>query len=184
MKLYGVVLSIVLSLQSCLSIKAPSLHSGYNKLSFSQKEQIVFVPAGQMIPDTNKHIIYAVTAQSVLNSIQHIDSTVVYNWSPRCRGENCVSLISAQQACNKKGYNLFVVAAYYDMEEFNRQKTLLTNPLLTVHHEYYETDFYRKNIRLFNDDLLRGLVLPDSVKYARYYLFHKNKFVAAMNNIQ
>lgn len=177
MKTCTTILLLALLLQGCISIKSPSLDSGYNKLSSAEQGQVVFLSANQQIPDTGKHLIYAVNAQNIFNTIKDTDTTVVYVWSPHCRGENCVSLRVTQQACNKKGYNLLVVAEVYDMAAFNRQKILLANPLLSINHKHYGTDFNLKYPKLFKKELLQGATLPDSTQYGRYYLFCKNKFV-------
>lgn len=167
-------------LSSCVITRAPGFHSGYERLTSAQQEGIRFVPAGQPIPGATSRLIYAVEAQSLLRALRDHDTTMVYMWGPRCHSSNCASLQSVQSICDKKGYRLYVVAQYYDMEQINLQP-LIEKPLLTVDHRFYKSNYCDKYTRLFTDDLRQGKQLPDSLKYARYYLFGKGHFVRAAN---
>lgn len=168
--------------QGCIITNTPGFHSGYKKLTPEERKQIKFLSANEILPNENSKLIFAINAQSLLRSIQQKDTTLVYVWAPHCHSSGCISLISAQQACDNKGYNLVVVAEYYDIEEFSRQP-ILKNPLFIINHKYYKTDYCPKYSRLFSADLRQGIKLPDSTKYSRYYMFKGSKFIGARNFI-
>jgi hypothetical protein len=171
-----------LALTSCIITNTPGFHSGYEKLSAVEQERVQFVAIGQPVLETNHQLIYAVTAKNLLGAMQRGDTTLVYIWSPRCYGRQCASLQSVQSICTKKGYHLYVVAEYYDMEQINLQP-LTESPLLTINHLRYKTDFCGKYTRLFTNELRQGKQIPDSIRYARYYLFRGSIFVRAMNSL-
>ena len=85
-----------------------------------------------------------------------------------------------QDVCTRKGYQLYVVAEYYDMASINRQPPL-AQPLLAVNQQVYKTDYCNKYSRLFQADLAQGARVPDSLKYARFYVLAGKQFVRAAN---
>jgi hypothetical protein len=93
---------------------------------------------------------------------------------------NCASLQSAQDVCTRKGYQLYVVAEYYDLERINLQP-MLAKPLLAINQQHYKADYCPKYARLFQADLAQGARLPDSLKYARFYVLAGSRFVRAVN---
>lgn len=178
------IISVALLAQSCAITNSPGFHSGYKKLPAMEQEKIRFIPANQAIPEASGRLIYAVNARSLLNAMQPGDSTLVYVWSPYCHGSNCASLQSVQDICRQKGYQLYVVAEYFaDMEQINLQPTL-DKPLLAINHQVYKSDYCPKYTRLFEAELRQGAQLPDSLQYARFYLFKGSHFVKAIDTLQ
>jgi hypothetical protein len=173
-----------LLLQGCVIASAPGFHSGYKKLPTTEQEKIRFIPANQAIPAASGRLIYAVNAGSLLNAMQPNDSTLVYVWAPHCHGSNCASLQSVQDVCRQKGYQLFVVAEYFaDMAQINLQPTL-NQPLLAINHQVYKSDYCPRYTNLFEAELRQGQSLPDSVKYARFYLFKGRHFARAIDKLE
>lgn len=170
-------------LPGCVITNTPGFYSGYRKLTPAQQEQVRLVPPGKPLPDTDSNLLYAVHAESLLREIQRNDTTLVYRWSPNCHSSICASLQSVQSICRGKGYQLYVVADYYDMEQISLQPKL-DHPLLAINHKSYGTDYCPKYSRLFAAGLRQGQQLPDSVKYARYYLFHGSRFVRAIHDVE
>jgi hypothetical protein len=169
-----------LLLQSCIITNSPGFYSGYKKLAPAEQGRIRFIPNGQPIPAADGRLIYAVTGPSLLRSLPPSDTTVVYLWSPHCHGANCASLQSAQNVCTRNGYQLYVVAEYYDMASINLQPAL-AKPLLAVNQQHYKADYCPKYVRLFQADLAQGARVPDSLKYARFYVLAGSRFVRAVN---
>jgi hypothetical protein len=86
-----------------------------------------------------------------------------------------------QDLCSRKGYQFQAVAEYYaDMQQINRQPRL-QHPLLAINQRIYKTDYCNKYTALFESELRQGQPLPDSVRYARYYIFKGSSFVRAQN---
>jgi len=182
MKISVIALVASFLFQGCIITNTPGFHSGYKKLTIEERKQIIFLSANEILPNENSKLIFAINAQNLLRLIQQKDTTLVYIWGPHCHSSACISLNSAQQACDNKGYNLLVVAEYYDIEEFSRQP-ILQNPLFIINHKYYKTDYCPRYSRLFSSDLRQGTKLSDSTKYSRYYLFKGSKFIGARNYI-
>ncbi|MBF9220179.1 hypothetical protein [Hymenobacter ruricola] len=180
--LFAPMIGLGLLLQGC-AVTITGFNSGYKKLSPSEQEKIRFVAAGEAIPATGSGLVYAVNAQSLLNALPAHDSSLVYIWGPNCHGKSCASLQSLQDVCKRKGYRLYVVAEYYDMAQISLQAPLET-PLLAVNQRFYKTDYCNKYTRLFSQELRNGQPLPDSVRYARYYLFKGKSFVKAANAVK
>lgn len=167
-------------LPGCIITNTPGFYSGYKKLAPADQERIRFVAAGQPIPAASGRLIYAVTGQSLLQALPPHDTTLVYVWGPRCHGQSCASLLSVQDLCTRKSYQLRVVAEYYDMEQINLQPPL-AQPLLAVNQQAYKTDYCNKYTQRFVADLTQGAQLPDSLKYARYYMMAGGRLVRAIN---
>lgn len=174
--LFAILLIGLFSIQSCIITNTPGFYSGYKKLTSNDQARIQFIPLNQAIPDTNKNLIYAVNAQSVLKSIQNKDTSVVYIWGPRCRSRFCLSLKSVQEECSNKGYNLLVVAEYYDTTSF-KQCPQLNNPLISINHKFYKTDYCQKYTSLFTNELRQGKQISDSCSYYRYLMFNGSHFI-------
>jgi hypothetical protein len=172
--------ALCLLLQGCFITNLPGFYSGYKKLGPAEQERIRFIPSGQPIPSASGNLIYAVNGQSLLRTLPPQDTTLVYLWSPHCHSPNCASLQSVQDICTRKGYQLYVVAEYYDMASINLQPKL-AKPLLAVNQQFYKTDYCQKYARLFQADLAQGARVPDSLKYARFYLLAGSRFVRAVN---
>lgn len=164
----------------CVITHSPGFHSGYERLTPAQRTQIHFVPVGQAIPPPNGRVIYAVAARSLLQAMPRADTTLVYLWGPRCHSQQCASLQSVQVVCNQRGYQLYVVAEYYDLAQINLQAPL-QHPLLAIDHQFYRTNYCPKYSRLFAAELRQGTPLPVDTQYARYYVFTGNRFVKALN---
>ncbi|MBO2007947.1 hypothetical protein [Hymenobacter negativus] len=178
------VICVALLTQACTITNSPGFHSGYKKLPAAEREKIRFIPANQAIPVANGRLIYAVNARSLLNAMPPGDSTLVYVWAPHCHGSNCASLQSVQDICRHKGYQLYVVAEYFaDMAQIKLQPTL-DKPLLAINYPVYKSDYCPKYTSLFETELRQGQPLPDSVKYARFYLFKGSHFVKAINTLR
>ncbi|MGI4873331.1 MAG: hypothetical protein ACRYFX_19390 [Janthinobacterium lividum] len=169
----------VILMQGCSITNTPGFHSGYKKLSSNEQKQIEFIPANNPIPVVDNGTIYAINAESLLNAIQSSDTTLVYIWGPQCHSRVCLPLTSVQAICRKKGYNLFIVSEYYDMGQIPAQGQL-KNPLLSINHEVYGTDYCPKYTKLFTSELRRGKRISDDEQNRRYYLFHGRDFVKAL----
>lgn len=178
-----IIIFTLVIFQSCIITNTPGFYSGYKKLKPTEQERIHFIPANQIIPDSNKNLIYAVNAQSVLNSIQKKDTSIIYIWGPRCHSRYCLSLQSVQEECNNRGYNLVVVAEYYDTVRF-KHRPQLVNPLISINHKYYKTDYCQKYTRLFTDELRQGKQIPDSCNHYRYLVFNGNNFIRMQNTVE
>lgn len=177
----AVTLLLLGLLPSCVITRSPGFYSGYDRLPPKEQAKIRFVAANQPIPATNDQFIYAVNAQSLLQALNARDTTLVYIWAPHCHGTQCASLQSVQDLCHRKGYQFRAVAEYYaDMQQINGQPRL-QNPLVAINQRIYKTDYCNKYTALFKTELRRGQPLPDSVQYARYYVFKGSTFVRAQN---
>ena len=181
-KIFSMAVGGSLFLQGCVITNSPGFHSGYEKLTVSERARIQFVPPNQPLAATNGSLCYAVEANNILNSVHKMDTTLVYTWSPVCHSKVCLPLQNVQAYCTRKGYNLYVVAEYYDVQRMDMQPQL-KNPLLVINHKYYHSDYCPRYTKLFDYALRRGQAVPDSAKYFRYYLFSGNTFIRAVRTI-
>ena len=168
-------------LSGCIITRSPGFHSGYRRLPAQEQETIRFLPADAPLPTDADGHLYAVTAQSLLRALPADNTTLVYLWSPHCRGRYCASLQSVEADCHRNGYEFQAVAAYYaDLVQIKLQAPL-QHPLLAINHRYYRSDYCRKYARLFQAALRLDRPLPDSLQHAQYYVFHGRTFVRALN---
>lgn len=105
--------------------------------------------------------------------------TIVYIWGPNCHSDVCVPLQIIQKKCLEKGYNLFVVAEYYDLEKMQYHYDL-NNNIYGVDVEYYKTSLTDKYISKFLKDLDVSIEKND---YNRFLDFESDKFIKTFENI-
>jgi hypothetical protein len=149
----------------------------------TEKATIRFVAANQPIPAATDGLLYAVTAPSLLQTLSARDTTLVYIWGPQCHSAHCASLKSVQDLCHRKGYAFQAVAEYYaDLQQIKAQPRL-QHPLVAINQRSYKTAYCAKYTALFAAELRQGQPLPDSVRYARYYVFKGRAFVRAQNTL-
>ena len=170
-------------LSGCVITRSPGFYSGYRRLPAQEQETIRFLPPEAPLPTVAvaDGYLYAVTAQSLLRALPANDTTLVYLWSPHCRGRYCASLQSVEADCRRNGYQFQAVAAYYaDLVQIKLQAPL-QQPLLAINHRYYRSDYCQKYGRLFQAALRQDRPLPDSLQHAQYYVFHGRTFARALN---
>lgn len=162
---------IITSVSSCLYGSFKGLTSNYN----NEKEnlKIVFLDSINDNQNSKSEIIYSINGLSLKNQISKYDKSLVYIWSTNCSSEFCLPLYSIQSICDEKGIELFVILEYYDKnvkDYFNQTK----NPIFSIDHKYYETNFVSSYTERFMDDLI-GHKLNDSISWKRYYYFEKDE---------
>ncbi|WP_233559666.1 hypothetical protein [Taibaiella sp. KBW10] len=174
----------MLCLSSCVILDTPGFHSGYKKLNASDKQQIHFVTETKDFCNIqNDKKIYAVTADLFLDCIKDKDITLVYFWSAHCGSEVCILLSAAQAYCDQRNYNLYVVSEYYDLPATLLQNKT-RNPILSVNHLYYKTDYCPKYTRRFRKAIAGAAAISkDELRFSRFYFFKGSKFIKAKQKL-
>lgn len=166
---------------SCFITNTSGFYSGYKKLEAGKKEQVQFWDDSLALPKEHNNVL-AIAARSLLASLAEKDTAIVYIWSAHCKSDACIPIFMAQNFCNKRGYELYVVASYYDDLLFaNIGKT--KNPLTIINHKYYKTDYCPRYSKLFLKDLDRDKFLTKSNNYFRFLIFSKGKLIQAQENL-
>lgn len=163
---------LVLFCSSCFYGSFKGLTSGYK----TEKEylNIVFLDSIENIEKLDSQTIYSLNGETLKKEISKHKNSLVYFWSINCYSEYCHPLHVVQSYCNDNDMKLFVVIDYYDKDlitVFGQTK----NPLLSINHLYYKTNFVNKYNKKFLNDLI-GFELSDSLSWKRYYYFEGDKF--------
>lgn len=103
------LLSGAFLLTGCVITHAPGFHSGYARLPDLERAKIRFLPVSEPISTVANGLLYAVTAQSLLQTLPANDTTLVYLWAPYCHGRGCASLQSVEERCRRQGYRFQAV---------------------------------------------------------------------------
>lgn len=162
------VLVVLLSFSSC---QIGGLTSGYSHLSKEKKERVVNYE-GDINDIRDYSNIYTVTVEQVQNYLSSHDDVVVYDYTPYCNSEHCISPDSLYTLCQEKGMDVLVISNIYDdvFEAVNQRF-----PILMIKTEEYSTIWRAKYIDLFYQPLT-GLRSEDT-DYANYHYFHKGTYV-------
>lgn len=170
-------------LPSCFITNTPGFYSGYKKLNPEQKQSIIFVGDQTTICDlSNDQKIYSITAAHLLNCLKKNESSIVYFWSPNCHSKSCISLLAAENYCNKNKFRLYVITDYYDLEKTKIQN-VTSSPILSVNHQYYKTDYCDRYIKLFTNELIRNKKLGAEEYYNRFFIFKTDSLVRTQNEL-
>lgn len=173
-----------LSLGSCIIMDTPGFRSGYKKLEADEKAQVRFVNGITTFCNIqNDKKIYAVTGSHFLDCIKNKDTTLVYFWSAHCASDVCILLSAAQAFCDQRNYNLFVVSEYYDLPVMQAQNKT-RNPILSINHFYYKTDYCPKYTRRFRQDIVgTAPIAKEDMKFSRFFFFKGSRFIKAQTSL-
>ena len=174
------VLLIVLILTvliSCSIIETNGFYTGYNKLTETEKKEIVFVKPDSTICSLQQSLkVYAINGLQLRNCLEKNDTSLIYFWGPNCSSNDCILISACQDYCNARNYKLYVVADYYDVKQMNAQNES-NFPLLIANHIYYHKDYANKLNKLFLKDLLGSNTISKEDKYKRFLMFKANKLI-------
>lgn len=175
---------VLLFNSGCIITNTPGFYSGFKKIKEPFKSSVQFINNGDKVPMKNDgKTLYAISGQSLLNSIRNEDTTLLYFWSPLCHSSICISIQSAQEYCDNKNINLIVIPEYYDTLAFDRLADNINTKIFMINHKYYKTDYCPKYTRLFIEDLDKEKLLNKKEKYNRFYVFKGNTLIEARDNI-
>ena len=131
---------------------------------------------------SNEGIIYSINGLQLKKCLAENDTSVVYLWSPRCGSENCILISSCQDYCTKHKYKFYVIAEYYDFPIMEGQNSSVM-PMFTINFNYYQTKNYRKNKKLFLNDLISAKFSMKEQGYGRYMIFKSDELIKLKNNL-
>jgi hypothetical protein len=175
---------ILVLFSGCITIDAPGLFNSYDDLKEPDKSKVILTPFQSDISQFNTNAnIYAVTGSQLNQCLTNKDSSLIYFWSPRCKGSSCLSLKACQDYCDKYNYNLVVLMEYYDFEMIAIQNHS-RSPVLTINHLYYKKKSINKLIRLFQRDLIGKTKLNSTDKNNRFFIFKKGEFSRSQSSLQ
>ena len=173
----NLIIVLALFATSCITINAPDIYNGYNKLTKKEKKQVAFLDEESRIVNLNNEgQVVAINGIQLQEYATEIDSLLIYIWAPNCTGKGCVLISSCQDYCNSKGYKLAVVAEYYDMQVMNIQN-VADIPILVANHNYYNKYFARSNNKRLIEDLLVETTQKFEIKDGRYLLLSRGELV-------
>ena len=121
--------------------------------------------------------IYAINGKQMQKMVQAHPKAIVYQWSPHCTSEACLSLSAIQTLCDNNGIALFVVADYFH-DAFS-QNQVLSRPLFIADEKHYKTDVCNKLKKRFYIDLLGESTYnaTKDISWYRYAYFENGEFV-------
>lgn len=167
---------------SCVKVSFQSLYSYYSTTQKANPK--LFLKTSNTDTICNKannpeEKIVVINGFDLKKCLLNYKKTIVYIWGPNCNSDVCVPLQIIQKKCLEKGYNLFVVAEYYDLEKMQYHYDL-NNNIYGVDVEYYKTSLTDKYISKFLKDLDVSLEKND---YNRFLDFESDKFIKTFENI-
>ncbi len=126
--------------------------------------------------DTNAKIMM-INALQLKECLNTKEKSLIYIWSPNCRGTYCYSLNAIQERCNLKDIELFIVAEYYDYSKMSKVYQL-AHPILSIDPKYYKTNLTNKYMSKF----YLGLISQETAT-GKFLRFEKGEFQETFNLI-
>ncbi len=127
----------------------------------------------------NSNSVIVLNGLNLKNEIKEINHVIVYNWSPNCKSKICPSLSLIQNNCEELGFELFVVAEYYD--DFMMSKNYsIKNSLLGIDTKYYKCDLTSFYFNRFYNDLTDKKY--NSKSKHRFLYFFKGDFIKSFDS--
>lgn len=121
-------------------------------------------------------VLQVIDGSDLKKCLQDNDKSVVYLWNPNCPGSLCFPLNYIQEKCDSAGYELFVVAKYFDVEipeKIYRTK----NTIFAINTLHYKSQIMSIYLKRFLKDLI------GENKSSNVLIFEKNNFQMSIDNI-
>lgn len=148
---------ILVSISSCkINGTFQGLYSYYNKTKSETPNLLMRLDDSASICDfaySDSLKIVISNGVELKNCARQYENSIVYFWSPKCKGKLCYSLELLQNICNEKGIELFIVAEYYDSQLMKKYYNI-KKPILGIDTKYYKTNKTSKYLSLFTYDLV------------------------------
>ena len=175
MRFYVVISLLCCCFYSCISIEG--ITSDYDKLNEEQKSRIIKYDGSieELSVDGN---VYVIKTGQVRDFISNHNNVIIYDYTPWCKGDNCVSPIMLEKICNDNGFKLLLIADSF-VEIFKTKSQ--QSPMLFIDYDVYNTKKRNKYIRLFFDELTQTSEKQRGC--GMFYVFEKGTFKGAKNNI-
>ena len=129
------ILSVLLSLlvvQGCVIIGYRNHFS--RDLTPEQQSKVVWdATNNDLLSMKNDGRIHAIDGKQMQKMVQPHPKAIVYQWSPHCTSEACLSLSAIQTLCDNNGIALFVVADYF--HDAFTQNQVLSRPLFITNEK-------------------------------------------------
>lgn len=133
------------------------LFSYYNKTKQDSEINFVefssFEDCKKLLSDSAS--ILVANGKEIKNCLSKYQNSVVYIWTPKCKGKYCYSLNLLQETCNQKGYELFIVAEYFDAYYMSKYYEI-THPIIGIDVKFYKTNLTSKYLSKFIFELTDG----------------------------
>lgn len=160
-----------LCITGCASI--PGYNSGYKRLSQENKQKVKRLENKDIDSLKNDGNVYIVRAAQLLDYMKRKERVLVYEWSPHCGADCCVTLDFMEKFCREKGMELLVVIKYYCFDLIPGP-AIFSKPLFFIDTQYYGTDIcYKYSPRFYKD--LSGKSQKE-LNYGRHYYFVNGRF--------
>lgn len=179
------IVFVFLIVTSCsILTKTPGFYIGYEELSETEKNNVLLTISDENVCDIiNAEIIVAIKGDQLLKCISvNEGKTIVYFWSPNCVSDVCIPLTSCQDYCHENGFDLYIVADYYDIDKIDAQNTV-DHPIFIANHILYKKKYAQGLKKRFQSDLLKGQKPDKSISFHRFWVFEKDSLIATKRDL-
>jgi hypothetical protein len=183
MRKYIIIVILLVSFSSCIQGSFKGLYSYYSKTQKTGPKLFLKTSNSDTICNKANNAdekIIIINGIDLKKCLSNYKKNVVYIWGPNCHSDVCIPLQVIQKKCSEKGYNLFVVAEYYDYEKMQYHYDL-NNNIYGVDVEYYKTNLTKNYIDLFLKDVDPKLIYSNMPN--KFLEFENEKFIESFENI-
>lgn len=170
------ILLMVTAITSCIQISG--LTSGFSHLTKQQQERVVAYK-GRIADIHDYSYVYAVAVEQVKEFLSTHEKVLVYDFTPFCTSDNCISPDKLKDLCSEKGVELLVISNIYD-DIF--QSLSPRFPMLIINMDEYGTKRRSKYIDAFYVPLLGKN--QKEIDYALYHYFYKGTYLGSFKSIK
>lgn len=179
----AVIISCSYFFTSCIFIVPISgIRQHFDDLSEEERHSVVWTNRDDTLKNIkNDGRIYAITGNQLSDMLSDYPQALVYEWSPTCKSDKCVSLNYIQHFCDENSVELFVVVDSFQ-GAFTQITELTQHPLFVRNSLIYGSKRSKVLCERFYIDLLGNDIYEkhkDELRQ-RYLYFENGDFVKVL----
>lgn len=123
----------------------------------------------------NNNSVLIINGKQLKQCLSENKKALLYIWEPKCKSKFCYDLNTLQKRCDEAGFELYIIAEYYDSPLMGK-KYELKRPILGIDTKYYHSNMTAKYTSRFFSDLMAEEEKSDK----RLIYFEKGFFVKSV----
>ena len=154
------VLTLALCSSKCITIKINrgGVYSGFNELTQSEKNRIIFPTDIAQINNAIDSIVFSITPDKLKQYMNQFDSCLVYFWNATCPSSYWKPPIMVQNYCQKNNIHFILIVKHYDhVKKLFDINSSLKQPAFVIDASHYGTDKCQKYIPKFRQEFLGNM---------------------------
>ncbi len=170
------IAGIIFASSTLVSCQISGLTPGFSHLPKRAQERVIhYKGAIDDIRDFSN--IYTVGIEQIKDYLTKHEKVIIYNFTPFCKADFCVSPLALSDICKKQNADLLVISNIYD-DIFNAVNKSF--PILMIDTDALQTRWRGKYVEAFYYPLIGRS--QKEINYAGYHYFHNGKYIRSFKD--